>query len=268
MEEKIHEINQATKNAVATLNTTLKTRLVRLPKALKMMPLDELSRKAANEAKGEGVVSKAEKKPASRKGTARTTAKDVNAHLEQRSTRSTRSTRNTRSTRPENETTPPEGTGNAALPAIDEQEPTSTCLKEGSGDVISSHFEEAEVHASPPPVQFSRANKRAIAQTTQAPGHMPATSYNGMPLETPLPFSGKAVPLPVQMLTVQAQGKRAGGKTKASRNVPQAAVVTTKDGKQWAIGANGLRDIPESHRQEVSEYLQSQFSFLQDALGL
>ncbi len=82
-----------------------------------------------------------------------------------------------------------------------------------------------------------------------------------------MPFAGMAVPMPVQLLTVQAQGKRAGGKTKAPRNAPHAAVVTTKDGKQWAVGANGLRDIPESHRYEVGEYLRSQFSFLQDALG-
>ena len=74
--------------------------------------------------------------------------------------------------------------------------------------------------------------------------------------------------MPVQMLTVQAHGKKAGGKTKASRDVPQAAVVTTKDGKQWAVGVNGLRDIPESHRQEVADYLKSQFSFLRDALRL
>lgn len=90
--------------------------------------------------------------------------------------------------------------------------------------------------------------------------------YNGKPLQTPMPFSGKAVPMPVTMLTMQQQGKRAGGKTKASRDEPRAAIVTTKDGKQWAIGSQGLDEIPESHRQEVSDMLSSQFAFLREAL--
>lgn len=90
--------------------------------------------------------------------------------------------------------------------------------------------------------------------------------YNGKPLQTPMPFAGKAVPMPVTMLTMQQQGKRAGGKTKASRDEPRAAIVTTKDGKQWAIGTRGLDDIPESHRQEVADMLSSQFAFLRDAL--
>ena len=90
--------------------------------------------------------------------------------------------------------------------------------------------------------------------------------YNGKPLQTPMPFTGKAVPMPVTMLTMQQQGKRAGGKTKASRDEPRAAIVTTKDGKQWAIGSRGLEDIPESHRQEVADMLSSQFAFLRDAL--
>jgi len=90
--------------------------------------------------------------------------------------------------------------------------------------------------------------------------------YNGKPLQTPMPFAGRAVPMPVSMLTMQQQGKKAGGKTKASRDEPRAAIVTTKDGKQWAIGSRGLDDIPESHRQEVADMLSSQFAFLRDAL--
>lgn len=88
-------------------------------------------------------------------------------------------------------------------------------------------------------------------------------SFNGVPLQTPMPFAGKAMPMPVTMLV--QEGKR-GGKTKASQE-PRAAVVTTKDGKQWALGANGLADIPESHRREVSDLLSSQFAFLASALG-
>ena len=86
--------------------------------------------------------------------------------------------------------------------------------------------------------------------------------FNGVPLQTPMPFAGQAVAMPVTMLM---QNKK-GGRTKASR-APSAAVVTTKDGKQWALGADGLESIPLSHRAEVAELLSSQFSFLASALG-
>lgn len=86
--------------------------------------------------------------------------------------------------------------------------------------------------------------------------------FNGVPLQTPMPFAGQAVAMPVTMLM---QNKK-GGRTKASR-APSAAVVTTKDGKQWALGADGLESIPDSHRAEVADLLSSQFSFLASALG-
>ena len=234
VEEKIHEINQATKNAVASLNTNLKTRLVRLPKALKMMPLEELSGSA-----------KKESKPVARKGaskravTKRDEKKDENDE-----------SRGAEDAEEGFKAPPPP-------PKFDENNNNDT----RENDKMLS-----------PPVQFSRAKKRAAtleaAKDCVDDEEKPQTSYNGVPLQTPMPFVGKAVPMPIQMLTVQAQGKRAGGKTKASRNAPQAAVITTKDGKQWAIGASGLRDIPESHRQEVTDMLRSQWAFLQDALRL
>lgn len=87
-------------------------------------------------------------------------------------------------------------------------------------------------------------------------------TFNGVPLQTPMPFRGEAVPLPVTMLMQHKKGSR----TKAS-NVPSAAVVTTKDGKQWALGGGGLSGIPESHREEVMGLLASQFDFLASALG-
>lgn len=261
VEEKIHEINQATKNAIASLNTTLKTRLVRLPKALKMAPLDTLSAGAPGKA---GVVSPPSAslgmEPPGRGGPEATATE----HRGARGAGGTRSTRSTRSTRgkevasvgvaeaPRNPAPAP-GAPPESLPNAQPKPPPPL-------------FQENESGPSPPPVQFSRAKKRA-AHVDPSTDARPSMSYNGVPLQTPMPFAGMAVPMPVQLLTVQAQGKRAGGKTKASRNAPQAAVVTTKDGKQWAVGVNGLRDIPESHRYEVGEYLQSQFSFLQDALG-
>lgn len=248
MEEKIHEINQATKNAVASLNTTLKTRLVRLPKALKMTPLDKLSAKGTPGKAGVGVSpasTSAEMKPAVRT--------ENEKFAEARRARETRGTRGTRSTREK-----------TVVDAGADAPPNSEA--EAPPKAAPPLFNESTSAPSPPPVQFSRAKKRAAHVNTSTDA-LPSMSYNGLPLQTPMPFAGKAVPMPVQLLTVQAQGKRAGGKTKASRNAPQAAVVTTKDGKQWAVGANGLRDIPESHRQEVGEYLRSQFSFLQDALG-
>ena len=86
-------------------------------------------------------------------------------------------------------------------------------------------------------------------------------SFNGRPLETPLPFAGASMPLPVTMLT-----QKRGGRTKAAA-APDAAVVTTADGMQWALGRDGISAIPETHRAEVADMLSAQFNFLAAALG-
>ena len=39
------------------------------------------------------------------------------------------------------------------------------------------------------------------------------------------------------------------------------------DGKQWALGAEGVAGVPESHRQEVTDLLTAQFNFFAAALG-
>jgi len=98
-------------------------------------------------------------------------------------------------------------------------------------------------------------------------GNLPAPpvsrqTFNGLPLQTPMPFPGAAVPVPVTML---AQ-KRAGARTKAVA-APDAAIITTADGKQWALGKEGIASIPDSHKAEVEELLSAQFSFLAAALG-
>ena len=85
--------------------------------------------------------------------------------------------------------------------------------------------------------------------------------FNGLPLQTPMPFAGQAQPMPVTMLT-----QKRGGRTKAVAE-PSAAVVTTADGMQWALGKDGVAGIPETHRAEIAELLSAQFNFLAAALG-
>ena len=82
-----------------------------------------------------------------------------------------------------------------------------------------------------------------------------------MPLQTPMPFVGEAVALPITILT-----QKRGGKTKVAP-APEAAIITTADGKRWALGADGVGGIPESHRQEVNDLLTAQFAFFAAALG-
>ncbi|KAL4452511.1 hypothetical protein ABPG75_008173 [Micractinium tetrahymenae] len=85
--------------------------------------------------------------------------------------------------------------------------------------------------------------------------------FQGVPLQTPMPFQGEAVPLPITMLT-----QKRGGRTKAAP-VPEAMVIQTADGQQWALGAEGVGGIPESHRREVTDLLTAQFNFFAAALG-
>jgi len=111
-------------------------------------------------------------------------------------------------------------------------------------------------------VRARKTTREGPAAEEEKSTFLSSHKYNGVPLQTPMPFAGQAVAMPVTMLM---QNKK-GGRTKASR-APSAAVVTTKDGKQWALGADGLESIPDSHRAEIAELLSSQFSFLASALG-
>lgn len=114
--------------------------------------------------------------------------------------------------------------------------------------------EDEEEHPAPGP--SSARDNQLLA------GNIPSKqAFNGLPLQTPLPFAGSAMPLPVTMLT-----QKRGGRTKAVA-APDAAVVTTADGMQWALGKDGMAAIPESHRAEVAEMLSAQFNFLAAALG-
>lgn len=49
--------------------------------------------------------------------------------------------------------------------------------------------------------------------------------FQGVPLQTPMPFQGEAVPLPITMLT-----QKRGGRTKAAP-VPDAMVIQTAGGQ-------------------------------------
>ena len=121
-------------------------------------------------------------------------------------------------------------------------------------------------NARPGPMEPSIAEDEEEEHPAPGPSfqenQLPARqAFNGLPLQTPLPFAGTAMPLPVTMLT-----QKRGGRTKAAA-APDAAVVTTADGKQWALGKDGMAAIPESHRAEVAEMLSAQFNFLAAALG-
>jgi hypothetical protein len=71
--------------------------------------------------------------------------------------------------------------------------------------------------------------------------------FLGMPLQTPMPFAGEAVALPITMLT-----QKRGGKSKAAP-VPDAAIITTAGGQagrragEWcACVCGGLNDWVEA----------------------
>lgn len=70
-----------------------------------------------------------------------------------------------------------------------------------------------------------------------------------MPLQTPMPFAGEAVTLPITLLTQ----KRQGGRTRAAP-APEAAIITTA-GALAVVGrcggANVARQLPGSWEPDV-----------------
>jgi hypothetical protein len=119
--------------------------------------------------------------------------------------------------------------------------------------------EAAAAPSQPPTAHEPVPAFRSAMSSTAAPGMH--GSFNGLPLQTPMPFAGAAAAMPVTMLT-----QKRGGRTKAAA-VPDAALITTADGLQWALGKGGMASIPETHRAEVTELLSAQFEFLAAALG-
>lgn len=57
--------------------------------------------------------------------------------------------------------------------------------------------------------------------------------FQGMPLQTPMPFAGEAMALPITLLT-----QKRGGRTKAAA-APEAAVITTAGGTGWGAAGAG-----------------------------
>lgn len=145
-------------------------------------------------------------------------------------------------------------TGAALMPSWEAVPPAPIAAPRGeSKNAAEDTMEEA---AAP-----STAN-HPIIENQQPAALVPSrNAFNGLPLQTPMPFAGAAMPLPITMLT-----QKRGGRTKAAP-APDAAVVTTADGMQWALGKEGVAGIPESHRAEVAEMLSAQFNFLAAALG-
>lgn len=120
-----------------------------------------------------------------------------------------------------------------------------------------------------------------------------------------MPFQGEAVALPITMLTQKRGGRTKAAPApeamviQTSGELPllasrhdlcsgAAALLVWKctcfyapashaecvsitflraDGQQWALGAEGVSGIPESHRREVTDLLTAQFNFFAAALG-
>lgn len=111
------------------------------------------------------------------------------------------------------------------------------------------------------PVELAAGSQDTAAAAVLSHRAGGQSAFRGKPLQTPMPFMGEAVALPITVVT-----QKHGGRTKAAP-VPEAAIITTADGKQWALGSEGINAIPDTHRQEVSDLLTAQFNFFAAALG-
>ena len=79
------------------------------------------------------------------------------------------------------------------------------------------------------PSTSRRGGAAAAAAAAAGPARSSSGMFLGMPLQTPMPFAGEAVALPITMLT-----QKRGGKSKAAP-MPDAAIITTAGGQAGGV---------------------------------
>ena len=150
-------------------------------------------------------------------------------------------------------------TGAALMPSWEAAPPAPAAVPRADNHNEETQQEEQIMQEAAAP---SETNQPVVENQQPAAVGTSRHAYNGLPLQTPMPFAGPAVPIPITMLT-----QKRGGRTNAAAYAPDAVIVTTSDGKQWAIGKGGVAEVPDSHRAEVSDLLTKQFDFLLGALN-
>lgn len=108
-----------------------------------------------------------------------------------------------------------------------------------------------------PPRRGGAAPPRAAAPA--------GTLFNGLPLATPLPFSGPAVQMPITYVTEQ---KRAGGRFTAAAAPPSAVVLQAASGAQYAVSRlEDLEGLPGGEADALLDSLRAQREFLDRLLA-
>ncbi|GAB4818741.1 hypothetical protein N2152v2_005787 [Parachlorella kessleri] len=236
VEERVHAIMAAASDAVLQLKSEFTKLLVKLPKKTRDMPLAEFKKQYPQDFQtgalaqiGQKFAAMKEEIEAKQAPTGRVTRTAVKRAAEPETV--LRTTRRRAAAQPAAFDNP----GTAAVEGG----------RKGRSQAAADGFAAAPL----------------VMEAAPAAGTAARGNFNGRPLQTPMPFAGEAMQAAVTLLT-----QRRGGRTRGAA-ATDAAVITTSDGQQWAVGKQGLSSIPESHRGEVQELLNAQFEFFAAALG-
>lgn len=122
---------------------------------------------------------------------------------------------------------------------------------------------EAAATAGPPrPPLPPKATRGAASKAASKPPNN-STSFNGVPLATPLPFAGPAMELPVTFVTEQKKARF----TRAAAP-PSAVVIKAPNGASYAVStAEDLQDLPGQDAEALVDMLRSQREFLDKLLA-
>ncbi|KAK2080483.1 hypothetical protein QBZ16_000336 [Prototheca wickerhamii] len=114
-----------------------------------------------------------------------------------------------------------------------------------------------------PPTVLRTAGRPPAPRPAAKPAGAAGSTFNGMPLATPLPFAGPAVELPTTFVTEQKKSRF----TRAAAQ-PSAVVLRAPNGSAYAVSsAEDIEELPGAEAQALVDMLRSQREFLDRLLA-
>ncbi|KAL6780898.1 hypothetical protein ACKKBG_A08925 [Auxenochlorella protothecoides x Auxenochlorella symbiontica] len=260
LETRIAEIWSATEDAVLGLQNECRRQLVKLPKSVRSMTLARLREELPDDYSAAGLREVQEKLASLAAPPPLAPGTRARGTVRKRAAGEPTTVLRTVQTRRMAARTGDEASGPAG-PPLPAPRPGADQDKGSGGDPAPK---DSTAAAPGPPGRPPVPPRRGGAAPPRAAA--PAgTLFNGLPLATPLPFSGPAVQMPITYVTEQ---KRAGGRFTAAAAPPSAVVLQAASGAQYAVSRlEDLEGLPGGEADALLDSLRAQREFLDRLLA-